>query len=140
MSIILISEVCEEGLCHEKAVNRKIGEEPNPRRYFNGVEDKTSHLNLPIVEQLAGDNAVMIVPIDIDEDGRMDILVQKSGKSGYSLIYNNYDIDSFFIKAIFMSQLSDNQNDRMFGAITTGATFRYIVTTLDDKKFVRVAS
>ena len=75
MSIILISEVCEEGLCHEKAVNRQIGEEPNPRRYFNGVEDKNSHLNLPIVEQLAGDKAVMIVPIDIDEDGRMDILV-----------------------------------------------------------------
>jgi len=52
---------------------------------------------------LAGVNAVMLVPMDIDEDGRMDILVQKNGKKGYSLIYNNYNIDSFFIKAIFMA-------------------------------------
>ena len=100
-SILLISQECTEHLCPEKAVSRKVGDHKNPRRYFNGVQDDT--LNLPIIDELAGDNAVMLVPIDIDEDGRMDILVQKSGKQGYSLIYNNYNIDSFFIKAIFMS-------------------------------------
>jgi len=45
----------------------------------------------------------MLVHMDIDEDGRMDILFQQNGKKGYSLIYNNYNIDSFFIKAIFMA-------------------------------------
>ena len=39
-----------------------------------------------------------------------------------------------------LSQKSDNPNERMFGAVTTGATYRYIVTTLDDKKFMRVAT
>lgn len=42
----------------------------------------------------------MLVPIDVDEDGKMDLLVQSSGSSyGLSLIYNNMNYDSFFLKA-----------------------------------------
>jgi hypothetical protein len=110
-----------------------------PRRYFN-VSDNT--VNLPIIQELAGPDSLMLVPMDIDEDGRMDIIVQKNvnGVYGLSLIYNNYQIDSFFVKAMMLSQKSDNPNERTFGAVTTGATFRYIVTTLDDKKYVRVAT
>lgn len=44
----------------------------------------------------------MIVPIDADNDGRMDILVQKEsdgqrGINEISIIYNNMFTDSFFI-------------------------------------------
>jgi len=82
----------------------------------------------------------MIIPMDIDEDGRIDILVQKDGQQTFSmgLIYNNMFYDSFFIKAIMVSQ--NQQDDQKFGSITTGATFRYIVTTLEDEKYIRVAS
>ena len=46
--------------------------------------------------------------------------------------------DSFFIKAQMLNQ---NQEEvQNYGAITTGATFRFVVTTLDDKKFVRVGT
>ena len=47
----------------------------------------------------------MLVPLDIDEDGRMDILVQTTGKTfNFTLIYNNMFYDAFFIKAQMLSQ------------------------------------
>ncbi len=85
----------------------------------------------------------MIVPFDVDEDGRMDIIVQKGGGSKFSLelIYNNMFYDSFFIKAMMLSQEYDNPlKVEQYGAITSGATFRYIVTNVDDIKTVRVAT
>jgi hypothetical protein len=52
----------------------------------------------------------MIVPIDIDEDGRIDILVQKAGSSySLELIYNNMFYDSFFIKAMMVSQNQEEE-------------------------------
>ena len=133
-SLVLMSQDCSEGVCPQAAVDREI-----PRRYFNS-SDKI--VDLSVIGDIAGPDSVMLVPMDIDEDGRMDILVQKNSKGTYglSLIYNNYQFDSFFIKAIMLSQKSDNPNDRTFGAVTTGASYRYIVTTLDDKKYMRVAT
>jgi hypothetical protein len=83
-SLVLLSYECVEGACHQSAVERKI-----PRRYFNVSDNK---IDLPVIQELAGDNSVMLVPMDIDEDGRMDILVQRNvnGVYGLSLIYNNY--------------------------------------------------
>jgi hypothetical protein len=58
-----------------------------------------------MVSTFAGPDSVMLVPIDIDEDGRMDILVQKSGKTfSMDLIYNNMFYDSYFIKVMMLSQ------------------------------------
>lgn len=85
----------------------------------------------------------MIIPFDVDEDGRMDIIVQKGGDKRFTLdlIYNNMFYDSFFIKAMMLSQEYDNpQKVEQFGAITTGATFRYIITSVEDVKTVRVAT
>jgi len=46
----------------------------------------------------------MIVPFDVDENGIMDILVQKSGKIyNLDLIYNNLFFDSYFIKVQMLS-------------------------------------
>ena len=56
----------------------------------------------------------------------------------FRMIYNNMIYDSFFIKATMLSQY--NNEEHRFGAITIGATFRYLVTTLDDQKFIQVAS
>jgi hypothetical protein len=49
----------------------------------------------------------------------------------------NYD--SFFIKAQMM--YADSYEDPRFGTITPGATFRYVMTSLeDDNQYVRVAT
>lgn len=45
----------------------------------------------------------MIVPQDIDEDGRFDLIVQHIAKNGkvsdIKVIYNNMNIDAFYFKS-----------------------------------------
>jgi integrin alpha FG-GAP repeat containing protein 1 len=41
---------------------------------------------------------------------------------------------------MMLSQISGDPNDMLFGAVTSGATFRFAVTTLDDKKQIRVGT
>ena len=47
----------------------------------------------------------MLIPYDIDDDGRLDIIVQSNEKGNFEMevIYNNYVFDSFFIKAMMLS-------------------------------------
>ena len=41
----------------------------------------------------------MIIPFDIDEDGKMDLIVQSlDNKFKLDFIYNNMNYDAFFIK------------------------------------------
>lgn len=85
----------------------------------------------------------MLIPFDADEDGRMDLIVQSGGGTQYGLhlIYNNFFYDSYFLKAMMLSQEYDNPlKKEQYGAITTGATFRYVITNVDDKKTIRVAT
>lgn len=50
----------------------------------------------------------MLVPMDVDEDGRMDIIVQKftsdpSDPAGeIRVIYNNYIFDAFYLTAMMI--------------------------------------
>jgi hypothetical protein len=62
-----MSHACTEATCPLGAVNRDI-----PRRYFNSTDNV---VNMKRITDLSGDSSVMLVPIDIDEDGRMDIIV-----------------------------------------------------------------
>jgi hypothetical protein len=62
-----MSHACTTETCPAVAADRAI-----PRRYFNST-DKV--VNFERVTDLAGESSVMLVPIDIDEDGRMDIIV-----------------------------------------------------------------
>lgn len=54
---------------------------------------------------MAGGDTVMLVPMDVDEDGRLDILVQKdnSDMANIGLLYNNEVFDSFYIKAMMLA-------------------------------------
>ena len=59
----------------------------------------------------------MLVPMDIDEDGRIDTLVQKCQRTNLnteicslSAIYNNIIFDSFYIKAMFMAQSASDSD------------------------------
>lgn len=101
---------------------------------------------------IAGNQTVIMVPMDVDNDGRLDLVIQKclwnQSVSPYpicelSAIYNNLIFDSFFVKAVLLAQIepsTDNIEQKNFGSAISGATFRYVVTTLEDDKYVRVAS
>lgn len=41
---------------------------------------------------------------------------------------------------MMLSQTSGDPEDMLFGAVTSGASFRFTVTTLDDKKQIRVGA
>jgi hypothetical protein len=69
-SVVLMSHACTAETCPAGATDRDI-----PRRYFNSTDKE---VNINRITDLAGDTAVMLVPFDIDEDGRMDIIVQKT--------------------------------------------------------------
>ncbi len=78
----------------------------------------------------------MIVPLDIDEDGKIDVIVQSvdpiTGFSSLKIYYNNQAIDAFFIKAMMILNKA---------SIISGATLRFIVTTLEAENVVsRVAA
>jgi integrin alpha FG-GAP repeat containing protein 1 len=75
--------------------------------------------------------------LDIDEDGRLDILVQRNTSSGHSellCIYNNFVKDTFFIKALMINTPSK------YGDAAVGSSYRLIVTDLNDNKFVVIGS
>jgi hypothetical protein len=65
--MVMMSHACTVDTCPAGATNRYI-----PRRYFNGTDNV---VNMQRITDLAGDSSIMLVPIDIDEDGRMDIIV-----------------------------------------------------------------
>lgn len=119
-----------------------------PRRFFK-VDFQDGSFDTQKITDLAGGNSVLLVPIDIDDDGRIDVIVQRCVQEkvrtycSIQAIYNNIIYDSFFIKAMMLSQTNTDQEDlggkKMYGANIAGVTFRYIVTTLDDDKYVRVA-
>lgn len=110
------------------------------RRYFNAEQKYDAGQGFSMISKITGSDATMLIPLDIDEDGKMDLLVQTGVNSyGIRFIYNNMNYDSFFIKAQMMSPNSDK--DPKFGVIPPGATFRYVMTSLeDDNQYVRVAS
>ena len=73
--------------------------------------------------------------LDIDEDGRLDILMQKyssSGKQAIQIIYNNFVKDTFFIKALMANTA--------YSEVVVGASYRFVATNLDDEKLVIIGS
>jgi integrin alpha FG-GAP repeat containing protein 1 len=76
--------------------------------------------------------------LDIDEDGRLDILVHRLADGGtvteVICIYNNFVKDTFFIKALMINTPSK------YGDAAVGSSYRLVVTDLDDNKFVVIGS
>ncbi|KAF8626356.1 hypothetical protein AX15_005010 [Amanita polypyramis BW_CC] len=77
--------------------------------------------------------------LDVDEDGSLDILVQRSGKTGQgkiSFIQNNIYYDAFFLKAIVLNGACNNgwcyenngtESYQPFGVSYSGASYKYTV-------------
>jgi len=71
----------------------------------------------------------------------VDFLVQKEvdGNSQLTILYNNIVSDSFFIKALSVnSELKKSNN--VYNDYTTGTSFRFVITDMDDNKLVTVGS
>ena len=143
-SYVFLGQPCTEQTCNAQAAKHKAYEDSFPRTYFaklasiNGVESAK-------ITKEAGETTTMLVPMDVDEDGRLDILLQQceNDKCVLGLLYNNEIYDSFFIKALMLAESSRDYEDldkHNFGSTISGATFRFILTDVNDKKFVRVAS
>ena len=68
----------------------------------------------------------------------MDVFLQVKGSNGKNqllCIYNNYVKDAFFVKALMISNVVG-----VYGDATSGASYRLIVTDLNDEKFVVIAT
>ncbi|THH31537.1 hypothetical protein EUX98_g2653 [Antrodiella citrinella] len=77
--------------------------------------------------------------MDIDEDGTLDIMVQRTGSQGQgkvSFIQNNFYYDAFFLKAVVLNGAcgsglcaTPNSSDKYhpFGVSYSGATYKYTV-------------
>ncbi|KAF8894778.1 hypothetical protein BD779DRAFT_1609403 [Infundibulicybe gibba] len=76
--------------------------------------------------------------LDMDEDGTLDIMVQRTGKAGLKnilFVQNNFYYDAFFLKAIVLNGACDNglchgsngSEYHPFGVSYSGASFKYTV-------------
>ncbi|EGO21825.1 hypothetical protein SERLADRAFT_363011 [Serpula lacrymans var. lacrymans S7.9] len=76
--------------------------------------------------------------LDMDEDGTLDVLIQRTGEQGQgtvSFIQNNFYYDAFFLKAIVLNGACDNSwctssngtNYLPFGVSYSGASYKYTV-------------
>ena len=70
---------------------------------------------------------------DLNENSMMDILLVRQSKQGtptqISAIFNNYDKDAFFLKSRLVS-------DSQIGMTVPQASFRCVLTSLEDEKFM----
>lgn len=90
----------------------------------------------------AGPTGELVTFLDIDEDGRLDIIVQNVDENGVPqlvVLYNNIVTDNFFMKALLVNSKQE-KNDNNFGNNAIGATYRFVVTDMKDNKLVRVGS
>ncbi len=55
------------------------------------------------------------------------------------LLYNNVYNDNFFIKAMMLNSKQE-KSDNIYGDNTIGASYRFVITDLEDKKFIVVGS
>ena len=97
----------------------------------------------------------MLAAIDVDEDGRMDIIAQskdKKGKGKILFLYNYFINESaFYLKSMMLfetkkpgeeekSLVDQIFKEDQFGQLATGASFRFVITDTNDKKHVLAGS
>ena len=94
------------------------------------------------ISEAAGFSTELVTFIDIDEDGKLDFLIQRLGPNNQIslyLLYNNVYNDNFFIKAMMLNSKQE-KSDNIYGDNTIGASYRFVITDLEDKKFIVVGS
>lgn len=74
-SYLLTSIDCTLETCNSGAVNHQAYGESYVRRYFKKNVKVSEEFETSQITDMAGESASMLVPMDVDEDGRLDILV-----------------------------------------------------------------
>lgn len=128
---LLVSEPCARGLpgCDEYG---------HGRRGFRLVQKGTE--SLEAIKDARG-----VTLLDLDEDGTLDILVQRTGTQGegtISFIHNNFYYDAFFLKAIVLNgacnsgwcSSPNSSNYLPIGVSYSGASFKYTVLDTDGRR------
>lgn len=128
---LLVSEPCVKGLpgCDESG---------RGRRGFRLAQKGTE--SLEAIKDARG-----VTLLDLDEDGTLDILVQRTGTQGegtISFIQNNFYYDAFFLKAIVLNgacnggwcSLPNSSNYLPIGVSYSGASFKYTVLDTDGRR------
>ncbi|KAI6097916.1 hypothetical protein EV401DRAFT_2040044 [Pisolithus croceorrhizus] len=128
---LLVSEPCAKGLpgCDQNG---------RGRRGFRLV-----HKDIESLEAIRDARGVTFV--DLDEDGTLDILVQRTGAQGegtVSFIQNNFYYDAFFLKAIVLNgacdggwcSLPNGSTYLPFGVSYSGASYKYTVLGTDGRR------
>ncbi|KAF5364540.1 hypothetical protein D9757_011334 [Collybiopsis confluens] len=89
--------------------------------------------------------------VDLDEDGTLDIMVQRSGndkKGNMLFVQNNFYYDAFFLKAIVLNgacnngwcYTDDGQKYHPFGVSYSGASYKYtVLDTVGSRSAAQVA-
>lgn len=113
---VLVSQPCEVGVCAQKAVRAR-------RRTFSLQYNQYQRLLDTF------DRVKYAVFFDLNENSMMDILIVKGQPSEVSAVYNNYGKDAFFLKTRVIS-------DESIGTTLQAASFRCVLTDLEDNKFV----
>jgi hypothetical protein len=118
-----------------------------PRRYF--AKNIYEGVDSTVLTSMTKSETTIMVPHDVDEDGRIDVILQNCYSEGNSknchitALYNNYNFDAYFIKSVFLAQIhrdTDDVEKHNHGASISGPTSRYIVTDVNDKKYIRVGT
>jgi hypothetical protein len=99
------------------------------------------------ISDAAGSDADFVTFMDIDEDGRLDFLIQhtsesesESGRAAeLTVLYNNIFLDNFYIKAMMLNS-EQTKSDNIYGDSVIGPSFRFVITDLEDQQFVVVGS
>ncbi|ORY59424.1 hypothetical protein BCR35DRAFT_283657 [Leucosporidium creatinivorum] len=123
---ILQSRPCDATSCTKEEIRKA-------RRAFRVVEEGAEVLSKI-------QDAESAHWLDVDDDGSLDILVQRSGNSGASrkavFIKNNYFHDAFFLKALVLNGAcqgwceptkAGEERYRPYGVSYSGASFKFTV-------------
>jgi len=98
----------EEPIAAEETTEERLKES---LRYFNKEDTSAVKMELAELSKQIGDEATLITAVDVDEDGRIDILVQN--QDDLMLIYNNLYIDaSLFIKSMAVYDFQYEENNK----------------------------
>ncbi|KZV83486.1 hypothetical protein EXIGLDRAFT_683764 [Exidia glandulosa HHB12029] len=97
-------------------------------RHFELVRD-----DVEVLDEIKDARSVAF--IDLDEDGSLDLLVQRSGDQKITFVQNNFFFDAFFLRAIVLNGACggwcENKNTsekyHPFGVSYSGATYKYTV-------------
>ncbi|GAA6029384.1 hypothetical protein JCM8097_003650 [Rhodosporidiobolus ruineniae] len=123
---VLQSRPCEKGSCEEQEIKKG-------RRAFRVLSEGAEALaKIKDVESASW--------VDMDDDGSLDILLQRSGNSGAArtpvFIKNNYFHDAFFLKAMVLNGACEGWcygtepgegRYRPYGSSYSGASFKFTV-------------